>query len=123
MGTYLKNALIEATLRATNYTAVTPIYLALYTADPVLIGGEIVGGSYAREIITFIAPTAGVTSNTALVIFTTATANWGVITHFAIRDALTGGNLIYYGALATPRTILTGDTMTVPIGNIEVTLT
>jgi hypothetical protein len=125
LSTYLKNALVNETLRNTNYVPVTPIYLALYTTDPTVAGTgtEVSTGSYARRTIVFIAPTLGVTSNSALITFPTSTAAWGTITHFGIKDALTAGNLLYFAPLTTPRTLVSGDTLTVPIGNIDLTLT
>lgn len=108
---YLRNALINATLRNTAYTAPTTVYAALYTSDPTVsdTGTEVTGGAYARQPITFTAPTTGSTSNTANVQFPQATANWGTITHVGIRDALTGGNLLYFAPLTTQRNILSGD--------------
>lgn len=125
MSTYLKNALVNETLRNVNYVPVTPIYLALYTTNPTVdgTGTEISTGAYARQTITVINPILGVTANAALITFPTSTANWGTVTHFGIKDALTGGNLLYFGALGTARTLVTGDTITVPIGNIDITLT
>jgi hypothetical protein len=63
-----------------------------------------------------------VTSNSANVTFPQATANWGNVTHIGIRDALTGGNLLYYAPLTTARNILTGDTIAFLAGQITVTL-
>jgi hypothetical protein len=122
MSTFMKNSLVNATLRNTAYTSVATVYLALYSTDPRIAGSEVVGGSYARQAITFIAPTAGVTSNAGVINFPTSTAPWGSVTWFAIRDALTVGNLLYTGALTTPRTLVLGDSISVPIGNITITL-
>jgi hypothetical protein len=120
--TYMETNLINATLRHITYTSVTPIYIALYASDARLGGLEVTGGSYARQVITFIAPTLGVTSNAANVNFPISTAPWGGVTFFGICDALTGGNLLYTGALTTARTLITGDSVSVPIGNISITL-
>lgn len=108
---YLKNALINATLRNVPYTPPVTTYVALYTSDPTEddTGAEVTGGAYARQPITFTAPTTGSTNSTANVQFTQATANWGTITHVGIRDALTGGNLMYFAPLTTQRNILSGD--------------
>jgi hypothetical protein len=124
MSNYLKQALINESVRNTGYTPAGTVYIALYTATPTAAdtGTELSTGSYARRSIAFIAPTLGVTSNSALITFPTSTANWGIVTHFGIRDSLTAGNLLYYGTLTTARTLVTGDTLTVPIGNIVLTL-
>jgi hypothetical protein len=124
MSNYLENALINATLRNTSYTSPTTVYLALYTDDPTDAdtGTEISGGSYARQAITFGAPSNGTSTNSAAIEFPAATANWGVVTHVGIRDALTSGNLLYHTALDASKTINNGDIFKILTSNLSVTL-
>lgn len=124
MSNYLENALINATLRNTAYTSPTTVYLALYTTDPTDAdtGTEVSGGSYARQAITFGAPSNGVTTNSAAIEFPQCTSTWGTITHIGIRDALTTGNLLYHTPLDASKTIATGDIFRISIGNLSVTL-
>ena len=124
MSNYLENALINVTLRATSYTAPTTVYLALYTTDPTDAdtGTECSGTSYARQAVTFGAPSNGVTTNSAAVEFPQAGGSWGTITHIGIRDALTTGNLLYHSPLDTSKTIATGDVFRVASGSLSVTL-
>ena len=122
---YLENALINATLRNTTYTSPTTVYAALFTSDPTDAGSgtEVSGGSYARKAITFAAPSDGVTTNSAAACeFDQATGSWGTITHFAIFDALTTGNMLYYGALTTSKTIASGDVFKFATSSVSVTL-
>lgn len=124
MSNYLENALINATLRNTSYTSPTTTYVALYTTDPTDAdtGTEVSGGSYARQAVTFGAPSNGVTTNSASVTFPTASGNWGTITHIGIRDAVTSGNLLYHTPLDTAKTVNTSDVFTISTGNLSVTL-
>jgi len=124
MSNYLENALINVTLRATSYTAPTTVYLALYTTDPTDAdtGTECTGTSYARQSITFGAPSNGVSTNTAAIEFPQAGGAWGTITHIGIRDALTVGNLLYHTPLDASKTIATGDVFRVAVGSLSVTL-
>lgn len=124
MSNYLETALVNVTLRGTAYTAPTTVYLALYTTDPTDAdtGTEVTGGSYARQAMTFAAPSDGATSLSTNVTFPQATAGWGTVTHVGIRDAVTGGNLLYYTPMTTARAILTGDTVAFLTGQIPVTL-
>jgi len=124
MSNYLENALINVTLRATAYTAPTTVYLALYTTDPTDAdtGTECTGTSYARQSITFGAPSNGVSTNTAAIEFPQAGGAWGTITHIGIRDALTTGNLLYHTPLDASKTIATGDVFRVAVGSLSVTL-
>ena len=124
MSNYLENALINATLRNTTYTSPSTVYAALFTTDPTDAGTgtEVSGGSYARQAITFGAPSNGASTNSAAVEFPQATGNWGTITHFGIYDASSSGNLLYHGALTSSKTIETGDVFKFATSNISVTL-
>jgi hypothetical protein len=124
MSNYLENALINVTLRATSYTAPTTVYVALYTNDPTDAdtGTEVSGTSYARQSVTFGAPSNGATTNSAAVEFPQAGGAWGTITHIGIRDASTAGNLLYHTALDASKTIATGDVFRIASGSLSVTL-
>lgn len=105
---------------------ITP-YLALFTAAPGETGGgtEVTGGAYARKATTgtdWAASANGSVSNTAIIDFATATGNYPAqVTHFGIFDALSGGNLIRYAALSTPRTITLGDVPRFAAGSLTFT--
>jgi hypothetical protein len=124
MSNYLENALINVTLRATSYTAPTTVYVALYTSDPTDAdtGTEVSGTSYARQSVTFGAPSNGATTNSAAVEFPQAGGSWGTVTHIGIRDASTSGNLLYHTALDASKTIATGDVFRIASGSLSVTL-
>jgi len=124
MSNYLENALVNVTLRATSYTAPTTVYLALYSTDPTDAdtGTEITGTNYARQSITFGAPSNGATTNSAAIEFPQAGSAWGTVTHIGIRDALTTGNLLYHSPLDTSKTIASGDVFRIATGSLSVTL-
>ena len=123
---YLEDALLNETLKNVNYVPAATIYVGLHTASPTDTGSlvtEVSGGSYARTAIVFGAVAAGAVANSALVTFPTATASWGIVTHFGLWD--TSGNtpnLLYHGALTVQKTVDSGDIFTIPIGNLTVTL-
>lgn len=123
MSDYLETALINGVIRATTYTAPATVYLALFTSDPLDDGSgtEVSGGSYAREIIAFGAPTDGVSTNSGIVTFTKATASWGVVSHFGIYDAVTVGNLLLHSIADTSKTVNIDDTAEFAIGDVSVT--
>jgi hypothetical protein len=124
MSNYLENALINVTLRNTAYTTPTTVYLALYTTDPTDAdtGTEVTGGSYARQSITFGAPSNGASTNSAAIEFPQCTASWGTVTHVGIRDASTAGNLLYHTPLDASKTIDSGDIFKIAISSLSVTL-
>jgi hypothetical protein len=124
MSNYLENALINATLRATTFTSPATVYVGLYTADPTDAGTgtEVSGGSYARQSVTFGAPSNGVSTNSVAVEFPQCTSTWGTVSHIGILDASTSGNLYYHTALDSSKIIETGDVFKIAIGNLSVTL-
>jgi hypothetical protein len=124
MSNYLENALINATLRNTTYTSPSVVYVGLFTSDPTDAGSgtEVSGGSYTRKAMTFGAPSDGASVNSSAVEFDQATANWGTITHFAIFDASSSGNMLYHGALTSSKTIETGDVFKFATSSVTVTL-
>ena len=127
LSNYLENNIIDYVLRGQTFTPPSTLYVGLFTAAPSESGGgtEVSGGSYARASFastlvnwagtqgagttTASSGTSGTTSNNTVISFPTPTANWGVITHVALFDASTGGNMVIYGALSTSKTVNNGD--------------
>ena len=124
MSNFLENSLINGTLRDTTYTAPTTVYLALYTSDPTDAdtGTEVSGTSYARQAVTFGAPSNGATTNSAAIEFPQAGGSWGTVAYIGIRDASTAGNLLYHSPLDASKTIATGDVFRIAAGSLSVTL-
>lgn len=108
-----------------------PLYVALFTAAPSDAGGgtEVSGGAYARVALqpldaNWTAPdaTGGLTDNAVAITFPAPTANWGTVSHFAIFDRLTGGNMLIWKALTTAKTINNGDAApSFAVGALDVT--
>lgn len=112
-------------LTSTSVTRPTAWYLALFTSNPAedASGTEVStsGTAYARQSASFTV-SGNSASNTSEIEFPTATASFGTVTHAAVFDASTGGNMIAYAALATSKTIDTGDVMRVPASDFDITL-
>jgi hypothetical protein len=121
---YLENAVLNHVFRNTALTAPTTVYLALYTALPTDAGGgtQVSGGGYARQAITFGAPSGGVINNTSAVSFTASGAAYGTVVGVGIFDALSAGNLLAWDDI-TSAVVNDGDTINFPISNITLTLT
>ena len=126
MSDYLENAILNATLNATNYTAPVAPYVSLHTADPTDAGtgAELSGNAYTRQSASFATAsgTGGSVSTDADITFSAATADWGTVSHIGVWDASTGGNLLYHTALDSSKTIDTGDIFKITSGNLTVTL-
>ena len=96
-------------------------YLALSTAATTDAGGitEPSGGAYARILCEWTI-TNDTATNTNDEDFPLATASWGTITHIAVFDAITGGNMIYHGPLDANVIIDTDDIFRLPAGNLDI---
>ncbi|WP_315793184.1 phage tail fiber protein [Paenibacillus sp. BIC5C1] len=140
---FLATKQLNVSARGEKFTFPDKLYVALYTSDPTWndTGQEVSGGGYGRQVITFAEPSqitvqefnpiTGVLTNNiqkmaiksaADVAFAVATANWGTVTHFGLRDAATGGNLYYFGTLESPRSILNNDIFKFLAGQVEIRL-
>jgi len=109
----------------TNGTATRPTawYVGLFTSDPTDAdtGTEVSGGSYARTAVTF-SVTGNAATNTSGVEFPAATASWGTVSHIAIYDASTSGNMLFHTALDIAKAITDGDVFRIPTGDLDFTL-
>lgn len=116
---YADGLIINALLSGVGFT-IPALYFTLYTTNPTAsdIGIEVTGIGYARQTITFSAPSGGVVSNSADVIFSMALNSWPTITHAGIRDNSSGGHLLFYGPLSSPKNIVIGDVFKFNIGSI-----
>jgi hypothetical protein len=136
---YLENKILDHVLKYTTapFTGPTTLYVGLFnntsgstatnlengtlTDETVTTGGTL----YARQPITFASASSGTSANNTTITFTpSAGANWGTITHVAIMDSATrgAGNVLFYGAVTTSKTIDTGDTFSISSGNLTVSL-
>ena len=105
----------------------TSYWLGLSTTAPAVAGtgaSEPSGGSYARVQLSNTNlgdPTAGVVKNDVEITFPESTSSWGKITHYVIYDKkdAAGSKLLMYGALTQPRTVETGTTMRIKVGELS----
>lgn len=101
-------------------------FVQLYSQDP----GE--GGSATGALFTRVNVAAGgwtrVTSgtasvsNTGAITITPSAASGATATYVAVFDALTGGNMLFYGLLASSKVIATGDEVKFNAGALVLTV-
>ncbi len=127
MSDYLEAALLDHTLGTSAYTFPSTVYLSLHTDDPTdvtatALSTEVTGGSYARQIITFdaAAGSSGQVSNSIACVFPDMPDE--TVTHIGVMEDLTAGELLYHGALDVVKDMDAGDTVSVAVGAITVTL-
>lgn len=121
---YLENKMMGHVWSGTTYTSpAANLYVGLFTSAPGEGGGgtEVSGNGYSRKQVTM-TTTDNASTNSGAVEFDTATGTWGTITHVAIFDASTSGNMLAYAALASAKTIASGDVFRIPSGDLDITL-
>lgn len=139
MSDFLENKLIDQIFRGQAAPTTTNLYIGLLTAAPSDTGGgtEVSGSNYGRVTVASSlanwagtqsagstvasSGTGGQTSNNNAITFPTPSGTWGTVTHFGIYDAVSGGNLLFYGALTISKTINQSDTVTFPAGSLTIT--
>jgi hypothetical protein len=128
---YLENKVLDHVLKNTAYSQPANLFVGLFTntsgnaaanLEAGTLTDEVSGGSYARQAGAFSAASGGSASTSATITFPAATANWGTITHVAVIDAQTSGNVLFWGAVTTSKTIETGDTFQITSGNLTISL-
>ena len=118
--TYLKQAVIKAALGEATFPSISNVYLALYTTNPTVddTGTEVSGGSYARQQLSFANAVAGAKTSNTSETFSSMPAS--TVTHWGIRSASSGGNLLYWGAFDLPIQLNAGNNLTINSGDIVI---
>jgi hypothetical protein len=120
--TYLADKLLNWLKGTTMGAAPATTYCALFNGDPTDAGS---GGTEVtttieaagRQAITWGAPSGKIMSNSADVDFGNADAG-ATITHIAIFDAATVGNMLGSFALSPSRVVTTGDPVKFSVGDL-----
>jgi len=122
-----ENEILDHIFGKGSYTPPT-IYVGLSTADPLDSGSGLAepsGNGYARVATSgasWTISSGGSLSNAGDISFPQATGSWGTITHFALFDAASAGNMLAHGALSQSKTVASGDTAKFAAGDLDVTL-
>jgi hypothetical protein len=124
---YWENKILDHIFGKGSYTPPT-IYVGLSTADPTDAGSGLAepsGNGYTRvqtSTSDWNAASNGTLDNSSDITFTQATGNWGTITHFALFDAATAGNMLAHGALNQSKSINEPDTARFEAGDLQISL-
>lgn len=126
---YLEARLLGVTLCGSSFTAPATIYICLatsITSDGHSLTEVTTNVGYSRQPVTFQAPTnpGGTCASSINAAFGPATSGWGTVYWVCLVDSVTHstGNPLYYGLLDTSRTVLTGDSITIPSSTLLVAL-
>jgi hypothetical protein len=123
---YMENKIIDQMRNVAGVQVAA--YVALFTAvtgleaDSGWTATEVSGGAYQRQLAGLTAASGGASSNGADITFPQATADWGLITHCALMDAITSGHVLMWTALDANKQVNNGDTFKINAGDLDVTL-
>ena len=120
---YLRSALVKHAISKAAFTMPAGAYLALFTSDPTIaaVGVEVAGGSYSRKSITWGTEANGRIANSNILNFTNMPAC--IVTHWAVYDAASAGNMLYFGSFEIGISRTSGTAIDIAAGNIEVSET
>ena len=124
---YWENKILDHIFGKSSYTPPT-IYVGLSTEDPTDDASGLAepsGNGYTRvqtSACDWNAASNGTLDNSSDIIFTQATGNWGTITHFALFDTATAGNMLAHGALSQSKSISESDTAKFEAGDLDISL-
>lgn len=124
---YRENEILDHVFGKRSYTP-PAIYVGLsmaYPLDDASGLAEPSGNGYARvqtSASDWNAASGGSLDNANDITFAQATGNWGIITHFALFDAATGGNMLAHGALSQSRAIDRLDVARYEGGDLDISL-
>lgn len=126
---FLENALLNRIFNGGTLTLPSTLYIGLFTAAPTDAGGgtEVSGNNYSRlavpaDTTNFPTATSGSIQNALTLTFAIPSGNWGTVTHIGIFDAATGGNLLVWGALSSPRVITSSADVRLNQNQLTITL-
>jgi hypothetical protein len=124
---YWENKILDHIFGKGSYTPPT-IYVGLSTADPTDDGSGLAepsGNGYARvqtSACDWNAASNGSLDNAGDITFAQASGSWGTITHFALFDAATAGNMLAHGTLCQSKAIGESDTARFEAGDLDISL-
>ena len=120
---FAENKLNDHIYGKATWAAPTNVHMALFTSDPGETGslaGEVTGTNYARKALSALmgVSASGLTNNSSDIVFNTASAVWGTITHVGVMPSSAGSEMMVYAPLETPIYIDTGDTFRINANNM-----
>jgi hypothetical protein len=130
---YLETQLLQHVLGVASFAQPAALYVGLFTSAPGDGGGgtEVAGSGYVRRALGTMSvagsdPTEA--TNTALIEWPPATASWGTVSHAAIFDASSAGNLLFWFPLVDPddfvtplsKTVAKGDVFRIAVGQLKI---
>jgi hypothetical protein len=118
----IANSILNALCRNTAWTQPAAFYVKLHLGDPGASGASNAATETTRKQITFSAASGGAITNSAGVSWTSYPAT-ETVSHVSFWDAATSGNFLGSDALNSSISAVTGNTLTLAAGDLDLTMT
>ena len=120
---YAENKVLDVLGANATFTAPSAVYLGLSPGafNDDASGTELTGNNYSRVAVSFGNAASGTMSNDAAIEFAAATGNWGSVSHWALFDASSSGNMLVSGSFTSAKTITSGDVLKIAVGDLDIT--
>jgi hypothetical protein len=117
---YAENAILDALFNNTSL-AVAARYVKLHTGDPGEAGTANAAGETTRKSVTGAAASGGTFTSTNALTWTSVSTS-ETYSHISIWDDPTAGNCLWTGALTASKAVNSGDTFTIAVGALTVSV-
>ena len=125
------NKILDYNLGKTSHTPPTTYYVGLSTTTIAIDGTgetEPSTGAYARVAVTnnktnFTTASLGSLTNDTAISFVESTLAWGTITYVFLADNLTAGDIYFFEALPSPKTVQADTTVLFAIAALTFSMT
>ena len=114
-------AWLDALCNATNYTAPTGFYVKLHIGDPGAAGAGNPAGETTRQSASMAAAVGGTITNDTAVTWTNVSTS-ETYSHVSFWSAAAAGTFLGSDDLTAPVAVVAGNTFTIPIGDLDLTL-
>jgi hypothetical protein len=118
----IANSILDALLRSTAWSEPAAVYGKLHTGDPGAAGTSNAATHTTRVQFDFGAASGGAATNSGDETFSSLAAS-ETISHLSFWDASSGGNFLFSVALASSKAVDAGGSLTIPAGELDVSLT
>jgi len=122
---YAENLILQFMLRSDVVTRPSSWYVSIYSDSGTLTNDqptqELSGNGYSRQSVSFTSAAGGSCSNSNLVTFQ-ATGPWASANYLGITDALTGGNLLFWGEFENKFSLQNGGQILFAINTINISI-
>jgi hypothetical protein len=116
------NSILDALCRSVTWTEPAAFYVKLHLGDPGASGASNAATETTRKSITFSAASGGAITNSGAVSWTSYPAT-ETVSHVSFWDASTAGTFLGSDALNSSISAVTGNTLTLAAGDLDLTIT